>query len=71
MEKVFSIVRKICDRKLTEDFKDLDVNTAIWGKFMSVTLQAAVHLARDYSLNFRYIKNQSSKAEEPLLRTTE
>ena len=38
---------------------------------MSVTLQAAVHLARDDSSNVRYVKNQSSKAEEHLLRTTE
>ena len=28
MEKVFSIVRKIYDRKPTDDLKDLDVNTA-------------------------------------------
>ena len=31
--------------------KDLDVNTAIWGKFMSVTLQAAVRLGNDYTEN--------------------
>ena len=30
MEKVFSIVRKICDRKPTDKLKDLDVKTAIW-----------------------------------------
>ena len=52
MEKVFSIVRKIYDRKPTDDLKDLDVNPAIWGFFMSVTLQAAVHLGRDGSLFF-------------------
>ena len=46
LEKDFSIVRKIYDRKTTDDFKDLDVNPAIF--FMSVTLQAAVHLGRDY-----------------------
>ena len=71
MEKVFSIVRKIYDRKPTDNLKDLDVNTAIWCRFMSVTLQAAVHLGRDYSLNSRSVKNQSSKCMEHLFRTTE
>ena len=40
------------------------MNTAIWCTFMSVTLQAAVHLGRDYSLNLRSVKNQSSKSVE-------
>ena len=38
---------------------------------MSVTLQAAVHLGRDYSMNLRSVKNQSSKSVEQLFRTTE
>ena len=38
---------------------------------MSVTLQAAVHLGRDYSLNLRSVNNQSSKSVEQLFRTTE
>ena len=38
---------------------------------MSVTLQAAVHLGRDCSLNLRSVKNQSSKSVEQLFRTTE
>ena len=59
------------DRKATDNLKDLVVNTAIWGIFMSVTLQAAVHLGRDYSLNLRSVKNQSSKSVEHLFRTTE
>ena len=46
-EKVFSIVRNIYDWNPTDNLKGLDVNTAIWGIFMSVTLQAAVHLGRD------------------------
>ena len=37
MERVFSIVRQICDQKPTEDLKDLDVNTAIWCVFMCHT----------------------------------
>ena len=71
MEKVFSIVRKIYDRKPTDNLKFLYVNTAILGTFMSVTLQAAVHFGRDYSLNLRSVKNQSSKSVEHLFRTTE
>ena len=34
--------------------KDLDVNKAMWSIFMSVTLQAAVHLGKDYSQNFTF-----------------
>ena len=48
MEKVHSIVRQIYGRSPTDDLNDLDVNTAMWRKFMNVTLQAAVHLCRDY-----------------------
>ena len=46
MEKVHSIVRKISGRSPTDDMDDLDVNTAVWGIFMNVTLQAAVHLGQ-------------------------
>ena len=38
---------------------------------MSVTLQVAVHLGRDYLQNLRSIKNQSWKSVEQLFRTTE
>ena len=47
------------------------MNTAICGIFMSVTLQAAVHLGREYLLNSRSVKNQSSKSVDQLFRTTE
>ena len=33
--------RKIYGRSPTDDLNDLDVNTAVWGTFMNVTLQAA------------------------------
>ena len=68
--KVFSIVRRICDRKPTDGLKYFDVNTALWFISMSVTLQAAVHLGQDYLLNLRS-QNQSSKSVEQLFRTTE
>ena len=41
MEKVFSIVRQRNGRNPTGQMKDIDVNTAIWCIFMSVTLRAA------------------------------
>ena len=46
----------------TDDLIDLDVNTALWGKFMSVTLQAPVHLGQDYAENLRSTKNQPLKS---------
>ena len=71
MEEVFSIVRKIYDREPTDNLKDFDVNPAIWGIFMSVTLQAALHFGRDYSLNLRSVQNRSSKPVQHFFRTTE
>ena len=64
MKKVFSIIRKTHDRKQTDDLKHLDVNTAIWSIYVSVTLQAAVHLGQDYSQNLRSINNQPLKSVE-------
>ena len=53
MEKVYSIVRQIYGRRPTDDLFDLDENNATWCIFMNVTLQAAVHLGRDYVENLR------------------
>ena len=55
----------------TDDLKDFDVNTAIWGIPMSVTLQAAVHLEQDHSENLRSTKNQPLKSVRQLFQTTE
>ena len=33
----------------------LDVNTIVWGMFMSRSLQAAVHLGKDYAENVHSI----------------
>ena len=68
---VFSIVRQTCGRRLTDDLKDLNVNTAIWGILMNVTLQAAVHLGRDYMDNLRFTKNQLLKSVKQLFKVTE
>ena len=51
-------VRKIYGRSPTDNLSDLDVNTAIRYTFMSVTLQAAVHLGQDFSENLQSNKNQ-------------
>ena len=71
MNKVFSIVRQTYGRSPTDDLNDLDVNTAIWGIFMTVTLHAAVHLGQDFSGNLRYTKNQPLKSVRHLFQTTD
>ena len=57
MEAVFSIVRKIYERRPDDPMDDLDLNMAIWGIFLNTTLQAAVHLGQDYEADLRYVKN--------------
>ena len=56
-EAVFSIVRGIYGREHDDPMGDLDVNVAILGIFLNVTLRAAVHLGQDYEANLRYVKN--------------
>ena len=62
MEKVFSILRRRYGLGPMDQMKHLDVNTAIRGIFLSVTLQAAVHLGRDYIENLRSSKNQNMES---------
>ena len=50
--------------------ENLDVNAASWGIFMSVTLQATVHLGKDYSENLRSIRNQSMRSLKQLFQVT-
>ena len=71
MEKVFSIVRQRHGLSPTDQMKDLDVNTVVWSIFMSVTLQAAVHLGKDYTENLRSTKNQPKKSLRQLFQVTE
>ena len=71
MKKVYSIVRHIHGRSPTDDLNDLDVNTATWGKFLNVTLQAAVHLGQDFLENLRFTKNQLLKSVRELFQVTE
>ena len=70
MEKVYSIVRQIYGRSPTDDLNDLDVNNAVWGTFMNVTLQAAVHLGRDFLENPRFTKNQLLMSAKQLFQMT-
>ena len=70
MERVFSIVRKICDQKPTEGLKDLDVNTAIWCMFMCHTSSCSSSWTGLFN-ELRSVKNQSSKSVERFSRTTE
>ena len=51
------MVRKICGKPPGDPMEDLNVNLAIWGMFLNTTLQAAVHLGRDYDTNLHYLKN--------------
>ena len=51
--------------------KDLDVNTATWWWFMSVTLQAAVHLGKGYTENMRSTKNQPKTFWRQLFQVTQ
>ena len=57
-------MRQRYGRRPTDQMKDLDVNTAMWGIFMSVTLQGAVHLGKDNTENLRSVKNQSMSTYE-------
>ena len=69
--KVLSIVRQTYGRSPADDLNDLDVNSAIWVIFMSVTPQAAVHLGQDHTGNLQSIKHQPLKSARQLFRTTE
>ena len=55
LEAVFSMVRKIYGKQ--DPMEDLSVNLAFWGMFMNTTLQAAIHLGKDYETNSHNAKN--------------
>ena len=50
--------------------ENLDVNAAMWCFFMTVTLEAAVHLGTDKTENLRSTRNQSKKSLRQLLQVT-
>ena len=51
--------------------KYLDVNTALRRIFLSVTLQAAVHLGMDFTESLRSTKNQHRKSLRQLFQVTQ
>ena len=71
MEKVFSIVRQRYGLSPMDQIKNLDVNTAMWCIFMSFTLQAAVRLDKEYTVNLRSTKNQPKKSVRQLFQVTQ
>ena len=54
-----------------DQMKNFDVKAAIWSIFLSVTLQAAVHLGIDYSENLRSAKNQLKNSLRQLFQVTQ
>ena len=48
LENVYSNLRQKIGRKSGDDTNDLDTNSLIWEILMSATLDAAVHLGKDY-----------------------
>ena len=71
MEKVSSIVRQRYGRSRTDNLNDINVNTAFWNIFMSLALEAAVHLGNLYTEKLRSTKNQPLKSLKQLLQVTE
>ena len=71
MEMVFSIARQRYGRSPTDQMKNLDVNTALCFFFMSVALQAAIHLVTDYAEHLQASKNQPLKSLKQLCQVTE
>ena len=67
MEKVFSIVRQRCGLSSMDQMKNLDVNTDLWGFLMSVTLQAAVHLGKDYNREFAICQESAQEIFETVI----
>ena len=70
LESVFWNLRHQLNRKPEDKMEDLDVNTLIWSMFMIVTLQAAVHLGKDYLENLYSTKNQPQRTVKLLFDVT-
>ena len=70
-DKVYSIERKTYDRGPTDEMEDLNVNAAVWWRFMNTTLQAAVHLGQDCDQNLRFAKNHFWSSLKMFFKETE
>ena len=67
IEKVNSNWRQKVGRTPEDKMEDLGVNTLMWGMFMTVILQAAVHLGNDYLENLRSTNNQPQRTVKQLI----
>ena len=61
LEKVYSNLRPQLKRKPEDKMEDLDVNSLIWGMFVIVTQQTAVHLGKDCLDNLHTTKKQPQR----------
>ena len=65
-KKVYSKMRQKIGRKPGDGIDDLDKNSLIWRMFMSSSLNAAVHLGKNYLENLHSTKNQGDQTMKPL-----
>ena len=70
LENVYSKSRQKLKRKPEDKMEDLDLNTLIWGMFMTATQQAAVHLGTDYFVNLHSNENQPQRTVKQLFDVT-
>ena len=63
-------MRQQLKRKPQDNMEELDVNTLIWGMFMIVTQQAAVHLGNVYFDNLHSTTNQPQRTVKQMFEVT-
>ena len=61
LEKVYSNLRQQLKREPEDKMEDLNVNTMIWGEFMMVNQQAAVHPGNVFARDLRSTRNQAQR----------
>ena len=71
LEKIFPNLRQNIGRKQGDDMLDTNGNSLIWRILMSATMNAAVHLGRNYEDNLRPIKNTKGKKVRQLFDVTQ
>ena len=70
LEKVYSNLRQLLERKQEDKMENFDVNTFVLGMCMIVTQQAAVHLGNDFFDNLHATKNQPQRTMKQLFDVT-
>ena len=66
LEKVYANLRQQFKREPEDKMDDLNLNTMIWGMFLLVTQQAAVHMGNNNLENFHSTKNQSQRFQKEI-----